>query len=603
MLLHILTRCTRPANLVTIIESVAKADPFFDVRWKVIFDTRDLKDVDAGTLCDLQAAGAETHFMRGEPGDFGHGLLNWALDGISSGWVYILDDDNVMHPRFWECARAAMSAPGFSARALVFNQRIDGKDFTGQEMRVAGPENMRVGGVDSAQLLLRRDLIGDRRLAPMTYVADSLLAGEIHSDSPSDFLFLDEEMCYYNYFHSRPRARLPKILLRSDAAVELRSEKRLWFESDELEVRTVAEVTEADLVGFDPDLVLDIGGASTIVPEHQSPITVRVGRSFDRVGDLAYNAAMIGMLGGRSAGKVSFFTPAYNTRDKLRRLYDSFVAQTHGNWEWVIVNDSTDGGATLKLAESLAASDSRISLYDFRSKSRGVIGESKYRAAMLAKGDILAEIDHDDYVLPRSAELLVRALEAHPDAGFAYTDCVEILEDWRTTLMYPEGFCFGYGKYRREECMGVEMNVNESPNINPKTIRHIVGVPNHIRAWRRDVYLRLGGHNRRLSIADDYELVVRTFLDTRLVRIRENCYLQFIYNTPGSTNTHELSRADIQRRVRTIGDYYNLAISRRFAELGIEDWAYAYNQSNPLLAPSRHGDEEGAANYDYLPSS
>jgi len=598
MTINILTRCTRPQNIPEIIRSVSAAGEFFDVRWLVIFDTSRLKDIDADTLAALGAAGAATRFEPGEPGDFGHGLVNRALDSIREGWVYILDDDNVVHPDFWARVEWHAGQPGFSARAVVFNQRVDGKDFTGQDVRHAGPENMRVGGVDSAQMLLRRDLVGDARLRRGTYVADSILGQELYEASPGDFLFVDEELCHYNYFHRKPRARLPKILLRSDSPVELRSDKRLWFESDELDVRHVTEVTDGVLAEVDPDLVLNIGGDPSAIPPHARARSVSVGRAFDGVGDMAYNSAMIGVLGGGGSRKVSFFTPIYNTGDRLHRLYESLCRQTHADWEWVVVNDSTDGGHTLKMAEALAAKDSRISLYDFRQKSGGVIGESKYRAAMLAKGSVLAEIDHDDYVLPEGASLLLRAFDEHPDAGFAYTDCVEILEDWRTTLMYPEGFCFGYGKYRREECVGVGMNVNESPNINPKTIRHIVGVPNHIRAWRRDTYLELGGHNRRLSIADDYELVVRTFLKTRFVRIRRNCYLQFIYNTPGAANTHELSRADIQRRVRTIGDYYNLSIVRRFAELGVEDWAYAHNQSNPLSAPSRHGADEGAVNYD-----
>ena len=599
MILNILTRCTRPGNMPKIIESVAKAGEGIEVRWLVVFDTSRLKDIDADILSALHSAGARMRFSAGRDGDFGHGLLNEALDSISEGWVYILDDDNIIHERFWDrAALAVREAEGTGGRrAVVFNQRIDGKDFTGQEIRYAAPENMRVGGVDSAQLLIRRDLVGDRRLREMTYVADSVFAEELHRDHPSEFLFLDEELCYYNYFHKPSKARLPKIMLRSDDPIELRSEKRQWYESDELDVSHVTEFSDRQVALVDPDLILDVGGGLS-APGHLATRSVTVGRTFDRIGDMAYNAAMISMLGGDHHGKVSFFTPMYNTGDRLHRLYESFRAQTHQNWEWVLVNDSTDGGKTLKMAEALAADDSRISLYDFRQKSRGVIGESKYRAAMLAKGEVLAEIDHDDFILPDSAQLLLRAFEKHPDAGFAYTDCVEILEDWRTTLMYPEGFCFGYGKYRTENCMGVDMNVNESPNINPKTIRHIVGVPNHIRAWRRDTYLALGGHNRRLSIADDYELVVRTFLNTRFVRIRKNCYLQFIYKTPGSTNTHELARADIQRRVRTISDYYNVAISRRFAELGVEDWAYMHNQSNPLTAPSRYGDEEGAVNYD-----
>lgn len=166
--------------------------------------------------------------------------------------------------------------------------------------------------------------------------------------------------------------------------------------------------------------------------------------------------------------------------------------------------------------------------------------------------------------------------------------------NWNSPKFYGDGFAFGYGHYREETHLGIKMNVAESFNINPKTIRHIVGVPNHIRAWRRSEYLKIGGYNRNLTIADDFELVVRTFLSTKMVRIPQLGYLQFIHES--GSNTHNLSRADIQRRVRTIGEYYNKKIFDRFSELGIEDWAYLENPSSPLSTPSRFGQQEGRSN-------
>ena len=140
------------------------------------------------------------------------------------------------------------------------------------------------------------------------------------------------------------------------------------------------------------------------------------------------------------------------------------------------------------------------------------------------------------------------------------------------------------------------MKVYISMNINPKTIRHIVGVPNHIRVWRKLIYHQIGGHNRRLSIGDDYELLVRTFLSTRLMRIPKIGYLQFIYSNQNAANTHDTARADIQRRVRSIAGFYNEKIKERFEELGVEDWAYQENPNNPLLTQSRFGKEEGYVN-------
>jgi hypothetical protein len=160
--------------------------------------------------------------------------------------------------------------------------------------------------------------------------------------------------------------------------------------------------------------------------------------------------------------------------------------------------------------------------------------------------------------------------------------------------VYGENFAFGYGSYYQTEYEGVVYQVAKTPDINPKTIRHIVGVPNHLRSWKKSFYMSIGGHNRRLTIADDYELIVRTFLKGKMVRIPKMCYLQHYHNS----NTQDATRADIQRRVRSIASYYNEQIKKRFEELGMKDWAYEANPVNPLLVPTPENIEKHEhANY------
>ena len=40
-------------------------------------------------------------------------------------------------------------------------------------------------------------------------------------------------------------------------------------------------------------------------------------------------------------------------------------------------------------------------------------------------------------------------------------------------------------------------------------------MPNHCRVWNRDTYHKIRGHSRHISVADDYELIVKTFLETK----------------------------------------------------------------------------------------
>jgi len=196
------------------------------------------------------------------------------------------------------------------------------------------------------------------------------------------------------------------------------------------------------------------------------------------------------------------------------------------------------------------------------------------------------ELDHDDELMPDAVELMVRAFVEYPDAGFVYSDCMECDTEFNTTR-YVEGFALGYGNYYLDTHKGKTVDVNACVPVNPKTIRHIVGVPNHFRAWRRSTYHAIGGHNRRLTIADDYELVVRSFLSTRFVRIPKCCYIQYYYGQNTQDSNGGATRQDIQRRVRTIARFYNEDIKNRFEELGMTDWAYEENPQNPLWTPSK----------------
>jgi glycosyltransferase involved in cell wall biosynthesis len=266
--------------------------------------------------------------------------------------------------------------------------------------------------------------------------------------------------------------------------------------------------------------------------------------------------------------EISVFTPLFKTGEKLKRTYQSLKNQTYTEWEWVLISDSSDQ-RTLQIARSIAAKDPRVKVYQIEPFSNSTIGESKYRACALSNGKHLLELDHDDYLLPHAIEETLKAFKNFPDVGFVYSDCAEIDEQWRS-LTYGESFSFGYGSYREEVHLGRKFQVADCANINPITIRHIVGVPNHLRAWKREVYFEVGGHNRKLRIADDYELILRTFLKTKMLKIAKCCYLQF----QNGENSQNASRKDIQRRVRTIAFHYNEKIRARFEELGKIDWAY-----------------------------
>ena len=606
-LFNIITRCSRTKNLLKVKDSIFNQSS--NVMWYVYFDTLHLKDIDADLLTQLQHPNIKITFKKSIPNDYGHQFINEAIDLIESGWVYVLDDDNILHEDFISTLTKYISENP-DKKAFIFDQKVDGKDFTKLDVRLAKPENMRVQHIDMAQFLLRRDLISTNRLKLGDYKADGYFIEDIYKSNSEDFFFINQILCYYNFLSgSKMPPSLPKILLLGENH-ELKSKKFADYEDDRLNVKFIEDKdVNQTLAQFNPDAIISIGKSFDQFPNlcNQS-LDIRRrwihSESYgEDLGNYAYLASMNYMLSPDSPETplVSFFTPIYNTGTKLLRTYQSIREQTYGNWEWVVVNDSSDEGKTLKIAEELAKNDSRIKLYDFRQKSGGVIGESKYRAASLCSGKWIMELDHDDMLTEKATELMVKAFQKYPNCKFAFSDCAEIDEN-HNSLTYGDGFAFGYGKYRKELYRGREYQVAICQNINPKTIRHIVGVPNHFRAWDREFYHSIGGHNRRLTIADDYELIIRSFLKTKFVGVRQLCYLQFFHNSDTLNNTQNSTRADIQRRVRTISAFYNTKIKERFEELGFQDWAFNHNPNNPLSAESRFGLTECAVNYIYEPT-
>jgi len=102
-----------------------------------------------------------------------------------------------------------------------------------------------------------------------------------------------------------------------------------------------------------------------------------------------------------------------------------------------------------------------------------------------------------------------------------------------------------------------------APEVNAVTMKHIVSAPNHVRAWRADVYRKLNGHNPAYVVADDYELVVRTFLETKFAHINRLLYKQHV----GPSTAQRQRNALIQDLVAAISSQYSDMIDSRFEEL------------------------------------
>lgn len=295
----------------------------------------------------------------------------------------------------------------------------------------------------------------------------------------------------------------------------------------------------------------------------------------DLHGDLIYNSYFKQSIEDHNP-TISAFSPAHNSFEKIKRAYNSLVSQSFTDWEWIILDDSS-GKKNYDYINEIVKSDHRVKLYKSNKKD-SLVGSTKRQAASLCNGKYLVELDHDDELHHLAFDFIVSAFNKYPDAKFCYSNCSEVFETGGN-VRYGDGFGVSYGKhydlwYQGRQLVGVDVPVNQA------TIRHIVGVPNHFRCWERDFYFQLGRHNNKFAVVDDYELLVRTFLNTRIIHIQEMLYIQ--YMNAGGNNTQEPRRAEIQRLVDFTQKYYDKDIHNRVIELGANDFLWDELHQNAM---------------------
>ncbi len=400
----------------------------------------------------------------------------------------------------------------------------------------------------------------------------------------------------------RPRSEeLPVICVFGSDRFELVTPTWEDYEEKRLDCRCYSSDSRLErvLIKDKPQVLITIGKRHTFPNLIKAPFEVRkrwihydVLPDLNQLGLDAYNCYLRNLFDGHGADDVplvTVFTPAYKTGEKIHRPFRSLKEQSYTNWEWILVDDSDDGGETFKMLNNLAKKDHRIQVFKPWEHS-GVIGKLKNWACSLGKGHILIELDHDDALTDYALDCVVKGFQQFPGAGFLYTDCAEIFEDG-TNFTYRKGWAFGYGSYADVEYKGKLYKSGSGGNINAKTIRHIISSPNHLRAWRKSFYESIGGHNKELHVADDYEILVRTFLYTRMVRVPMLGYIQYIGNS-----TQQVRNKDIHRHVRSIRAHYDRMIHERLLELGCED--FTWDEKNDCSDLSRSNPEiESPANW------
>tara|TARA_R100000030_G_scaffold86654_1_gene70117 strand:+ start:1318 stop:2559 length:1242 start_codon:yes stop_codon:yes gene_type:complete len=251
--------------------------------------------------------------------------------------------------------------------------------------------------------------------------------------------------------------------------------------------------------------------------------------------------------------KFSIITPAHKKNPYLKELYDSIVAQTYENWEWILWlnNDLYEEDI-----EEEIRNDDRVLVFRTNVDSPNV-GFHKHHAFHRGQGDILVEVDYDDLLMPECLEELNKAYQDET-IGFVYTD---VIPYHMTDEFVPYNAEHGW-KYHMLNWRDKDRYIMHSFQPTSHSLAYIWYAPDHVRSWRSDIYRSIGGHDVNLSICDDHELLIRTYLVTEMFLVNKPLY---VYRITGDNTWLDRNQA-IQDETRRLGHQWSQALAERDAE-------------------------------------
>ena len=155
-------------------------------------DQKLLKELQETTTCSVEMLAAYKRWSI-----FGNCQRNAGLDSVKEGYVYFLDDDNLMHPNFWKHYLAIHT----TGKAFIGNQEL-----ANGQTRKAAPKHVKTHHIDTAQFCLPMTLIGDNRWKEDAYAADGLFVGYVYHLKYKEFVFLNDTLAYHNGARATPNA-------------------------------------------------------------------------------------------------------------------------------------------------------------------------------------------------------------------------------------------------------------------------------------------------------------------------------------------------------------------------------------------------------------
>ena len=175
----IITPSYRTGNLIKIKNSIN-----FDYvnEWIIVYDGSKISD-NPNIFENENNDKIKEYVYKGE-GISGNPQRNFALTKISNPdtFLYYLDDDNRIHPNLYK----------------LMNVITKGKMYTFNQQYGLKGNNIRLSKIDTAMILIHYDLCKNVKWINDKYEADGYYIMECCNNSRFNYLYVDNDLCYYN---------------------------------------------------------------------------------------------------------------------------------------------------------------------------------------------------------------------------------------------------------------------------------------------------------------------------------------------------------------------------------------------------------------------
>ena len=252
--------------------------------------------------------------------------------------------------------------------------------------------------------------------------------------------------------------------------------------------------------------------------------------------------------------RFSIFSPTHKP-EVLEKATQSLKSQTRQDFEWIIL---LNGDALTQYDRVKSTMDKelpekvKVLSCDINTESIGFLKKICCKSSI---GDILVELDHDDYLEPTCLEELDKAFSEGAD--FVFTDCYEY-RDGQAIMAYNRQLGWVSGD--------IDENGRESTKAfdpSPLSFSYIWYSPNHVRSWSRKFYEQIGGHDENLDVCDDHDIMARSYIHGKCVRIPKPLYNYIVEE--GQNTCYGEKNGKIQIVTQELHDKYVYQLAEKWS--------------------------------------